>query len=148
MLSIPEYYSQFVDNRVDLTLTPQIPCPFHNEQHGKSFSYSNQRGIWRCFGACKAGGDVFDLHALNFHLKSRQDAVTHLCDLLGVQSELLPTPEIDVREVERAWLVAKACSIATSPSDWEELDLLMSFYPPEMSDILSFIKAREYVRTD
>ena len=62
--SIPQYYKEYVDPKVDLNINTSQPCPFHNEKTGKSFSYSKQLNKWRCFGACHCGGDVIDLHML------------------------------------------------------------------------------------
>ena len=59
--SIPAYYQTYVDPKVNLENTPSIPCTFHNEVSGKSFSYSNTLNVWRCWGACHCGGDVIDL---------------------------------------------------------------------------------------
>ena len=65
LISIPEYFTRFIDRSIDLTKIPKICCPFH-EEDTPSFSYSSEKGLWRCFGACKVGGDVIALHQKNY----------------------------------------------------------------------------------
>lgn len=72
--TIPEYYQRFIDQKVNLLWEPKQCCPFHKEDT-PSFSYSVEKDVWRCFGACKCGGDVVALHRKNYHLKSREDAL-------------------------------------------------------------------------
>ena len=86
--SVPQYFKQYVDSKVDLDVTPSIPCPFHHEVNGKSFTYSKQLGVWRCWGACHCGGNVVDLHKLNYRIKSRAEAEESLCRLLGIKMEV------------------------------------------------------------
>lgn len=51
--------------RVLTGLTPnrsgKIPCPFHDDQVPSLQLYED--GTWYCFGACRAGGSVFDFGA-------------------------------------------------------------------------------------
>ena len=84
LISIPEYFTRFIDRSIDLTKTPKICCPFH-EEDTPSFSYSSEKGLWRCFGACKVGGDVIALHQKNYRLRSRREAEDSLYKLLGLR---------------------------------------------------------------
>ena len=68
LITIPAYFKQFVNSDINLVETPKLRCPFHKEEQGQSFSYSQEKNTWRCFGACKAGGDVIDMHKLNYRL--------------------------------------------------------------------------------
>ena len=42
-ISIPTYWKDYVNSKVDIENEPKQPCPFHNDVHGKSFSYSQER---------------------------------------------------------------------------------------------------------
>mgnify|MGYP006893956025 CR=1 FL=1 len=48
--TIPQYYTQYVDSKVDLSETPYQPCPFHGEVTA-ALSLSN--GKWE-------SGDAFE----------------------------------------------------------------------------------------
>ena len=143
-ITIPEYFKAYVDKSVDLTVTKNIPCPFHNEKEGKSFTYSPDKQVWRCWGACHMGGDVIRLHQLNYHLKSYQDAKVSLYNLLGLQDELKPSFEprkvkINPEYNKRHAIYAKACSLAKTPEQWLELDYIMSKVPYDIEELKTFI---------
>ena len=87
LLSIPEYYKRYINHNVDLSIETKQCCPFHHEDT-PSFSYSPERGTWRCFGACHKGGDVIDLHQLNYKLSNREEAKRSLMDILGIKEEV------------------------------------------------------------
>lgn len=146
--TIPQYFKQYVDANIDLEATPHIACPFHNETSGQSFSYSAERGIWRCFGACHCGGDVIELHRLNFKLKDRDTAEAALCKLLGIKIQhrpLLKPKEIEVDEsdVERRRIYAKALRLAKNPDDWDELDYILSKVPYDVKELEMFCNIRK-----
>lgn len=145
-MTIPEYFKAYVDKSVDLTVTKNIPCPFHNEKEGKSFTYSPEKQIWRCWGACHTGGDVIKLHQLNYHLKSYQDAKVSLYKLLGIQEELKPSfqkPKVRINPVdnERRVLYSMANRIASEGDyhTWLELDYIMSKVPYNTDELKTFI---------
>ena len=145
LISIPEYFTRFIDRSIDLTKTPKICCPFH-EEDTPSFSYSSEKGLWRCFGACKVGGDVIALHQKNYRLRSRREAEDSLYKLLGLRTEGFR------RQVERGVAdehaaaftaaYAKAVMVACTVEDWDELDYIMSQYPPEASRLEAFYNCR------
>lgn len=145
--SIPMYYKQYVDPKVNLDETPSQPCPFHNEVSGKSFSYSRDLGIWRCFGACHCGGDVIDLHKINYRYKSRKEAETALYKLYGIslQEEIsFEKEEVEVNEadVHRRRVYGTALRLATTPDDWEELDYVVSKVPYDVKELETFCATR------
>lgn len=145
--TIPQYFTQYVDSKVNLENTPSIPCPFHNEKSGKSFSYSKQLGIWRCFGACHAGGDVISLHKLNYHIATDEEALKSICRLYGVNPVVEPRREkvslkVDENEVKRRRLLANACQVAKTPDDYVELDYIVSKYPYDAKELQVFCSAR------
>jgi hypothetical protein len=39
------------------------PCPIHNGRNPTQFVVDANKGLWRCFGDCKRGGDVINLVA-------------------------------------------------------------------------------------
>lgn len=148
--SVPQYYKQYVDTTVDLDEMPYQACPFHNETNGRSFSYSKQLGIWRCFGACHCGGNVIDLHKLNYHLKSREEAEKSLCNLYGIEidnsvsfnSEEI---EVDQNRVYRNRVLTCAMNMAHTPEDYVELDYIVSKVPYDVKDLELYCSVRGYL---
>lgn len=140
MISIPEYFKKFIDPSIDLYATPKICCPFHDEDT-PSFSFSVEKGIWRCFGACHTGGDVIALHQKNFHLPNRQTAQKDLLERLGVRNTALILTEHaspDYAQALLASLISKALFLADTIEDWLELDYIMSIYPPNPDQLQAF----------
>ena len=141
--SVPDYFKLYVDRDIDLNNVKSIPCPFHGETHGKSFSYTPVLGKWRCWGACHCGGDVIDLHRLNYRLRTREEAKASLCALLGIRptTELSferVTPTVDAKEVYRNRLYALAVSIAKEPDAWIKLDYILSKAPFDTRELEVF----------
>lgn len=145
LISIPEYFSRFIDPSVDLNKTPKICCPFHDEDT-PSFSYSSEKGIWRCFGACKVGGDVIEMHRKNFRLPSREAAEDSLRKLLGLggirKKPGLTIGKADLNKAQHKSIAAKAALVATTVDDWIELDYIMSQYPPDDDKLTAFYNCR------
>lgn len=145
--TIPQYYKQYVDSKVDLNETPYQPCPFHKEQNGKSFSYSRDLQIWRCFGQCHCGGDVIDLHRLHYGLKSRDEAKINLYRMLKIPMDLAivfePEPiEVDEVDVRRRRVYNLALKLAKTPDDWLDLDYIMSKVPYDLKELETFCTSR------
>ena len=141
--SIPTYYKMYVDPNVNLEITPSQPCPFHDEKTGKSFSYSKQLNIWRCFGQCHCGGDVIDLHKLNYRLKSREEAKKSLFQILGISYKPNLTFEkkeikVDDKDVYRRRVYSLAVSLAKEPEAWLELDYILSKVPYDVKELEVF----------
>ena len=131
--TIPEYYKIFINEKVDLLSDPKQCCPFHYEKT-PSFSYSAEKDVWRCFGACKCGGDVFDLHKKNFKLMSKEEAKKSLKAIFKVyDSDVMQNSVmlISEQEIEQKSLYQKALVYADRPERWAELDQVMSIYPLE-----------------
>jgi len=145
LISIPEYFARYINPSVDLTKEPKICCPFHQEDT-PSFSYSAEKGIWRCFGACKDGGDVIALHRRNFKLKSRREAEESLYKLLGLRTSIQPHKHEAGKADERAVLFkqayAKALMVAQTVEDWVELDYVMGQYPVDVNKLQAFYNCR------
>jgi hypothetical protein len=49
--------------------TGKIHCPFHDDRTASLQLYDD--GTWYCFGACKAGGSIFDFAARVFQLNTK-----------------------------------------------------------------------------
>lgn len=149
IISIPDYWHDYVNSNVDLKREPKQPCPFHHEQHGQSFSYSEDKGYWSCFGACHVlGGDVVRMHMLNYHITSYEKAEESLARLYGIKNEKeltfsKPEVNVDEKEVERRLAIAKASDMAKTPDDWIELDMIMSQYPPDVGKLEMFVNSRK-----
>lgn len=135
IIDIPTYYNKYVDKTVDLNVTKNIPCKFHGEVSGKSFTYSGDKKVWRCWGACHCGGGVVQLHRLNYRLRSDEEALSSLRKILGLREErniTLNKPkqyEPNNAEVEIQSLIAKCNRKAKTVEQQLELDYIMSQYP-------------------
>lgn len=147
LITIPEYFARFIDPAIDLEKTPKICCPFHQEDT-PSFSYSPEKGVWRCFGACKFGGDVIAMHQKHYKIHNRRDAERSLRKLLGyndiekVPSTHLQEGVVNEREAAFKTAYAKAILVARTPDDWDELDYIMSQYPQDVSALEIFYNQR------
>lgn len=146
--TVPEYFKAYVDPTIDLDITHNIPCPFHHEKSGKSFTYSPEKQIWRCWGACHTGGGIIELHQLNYKIRTKEDAKRSLYKLLGMEEELLPKFEkqevhVDETDVKRRVAYAKALKCATTPDDWLKLDYILSQVPYDIGDLNNFIFEKE-----
>lgn len=144
---IPRYFKDYVDPKVDLTLTSSIACPFHNETHGKSFSYKADSGIWRCFGACHTGGDVVDLHRINYGIKTRDEAVKSLYALYHIPYDPLQAlrpakVEPDKKDGDRRRVYAAALQLARDVDSWLELDYVLSKVPFDLAELILFCENR------
>ncbi|MBN1282840.1 MAG: DNA primase [Proteobacteria bacterium] len=73
-------------------------CPFHNEKT-PSFSVSDEKGIYHCFG-CGAGGDCFQF-LMQFDGVGFADAVEQLAAKVGVTIERSADPRQAAQEDER-----------------------------------------------
>ena len=150
--SIPEYYKKYVDHKVDLNSTPHIPCYFHDEQSGKSFSYSPELHKWRCFGRCHCGGNVIDLHRLHYKLKDYEEAKKSLFKLCGIKLEetisfVKEEVEINEKDVYRRRVYSLAVKLARNPDDWLELDYILSKVPYDVKELEVFCTTRGHVIT-
>ena len=144
LMSIPEYYKRFINSTVDLSIDTKQCCPFHKEDT-PSFSYSPERGTWRCFGACHIGGDVIDLHKKNYGLPDRAAAKASLMAILGVKDEVTferPKVEANEQEVENRLVYSKAIGLASTVDAWLELDYIMSFHPVDYDRLRLFCNKR------
>ena len=147
LITIPEYFTRFVDPSIDLNITPKICCPFHKEDT-PSFSYSPEKGVWRCFGACKFGGDVIAMHQKHYGLKNRQEAEKSLRRLLGFKEQKgnvlfkQEKPVVNERELQYKSAYAKAILVAQTPDDWDALDYIMGQHPPDVHLLEAFYNER------
>jgi len=143
--TIPEYYAQYIDASVDLDKTPKQCCPFHKEDT-PSFSYSADKGVWRCFGGCGVGGDVVDLHRFNYGLKSKAEAKKSLMSLYHIEEEIdfnEVQPEVNEVKVEDTALMLRANILANTVERYLELDYIMSKHPINTTDIANLLEKWE-----
>lgn len=137
-LNVPEYLKKYINKNIDLNETPKICCPFHKEDT-PSFSYNPASGRWRCFGACHTGGDVIDMHRINYRIKSRLDAEKSLRSLEGMPAlddkalDLSIEPVIlneDDLELDKIY---NLCLLNANTVDrWISMDYVMSIYPVDV----------------
>lgn len=138
-MTVPQYYKKFINSNVDLESEPKQCCPFHKEKT-PSFSFNASTGTWRCYGSCKTGGDIIELHRMNYKLKNKTEAETSLYMVLGIQVpkakslELLSREPVIINEdnveLDRVY---RLCLIhADNPNRWVEMDYAMSFYPNDI----------------
>ena len=66
-------------------------CPFHNEKT-PSFSVSNEKGLFYCFG-CGVGGNVFTF-LKKYKNISFQEALKTIADYLGIELKTVSNKEI------------------------------------------------------
>lgn len=142
--TIPEYYKKFINKDVDLIVNPKQCCPFHYETI-PSFSFSLNKNVWRCFGACNCGGDVIELHRKNFHMKSRKEAEKSLREIFHVYQSSIVSDEdlniyIDKEKIEFESFYQQACLMADCPDRWLQLDYIMSFYPVELERLKELVE--------
>lgn len=132
-ISIPQYYADYISPTTDLAAEPKQCCPFHKEDT-PSFSYSAERQLWRCFGSCKTGGDVIELHRMNRKLPTREEAIDSLAAILGIKEEDYYSfespaePGLSETRKEMIRLQRLLELRAHTPEQWVELDEAMSFY--------------------
>lgn len=137
--TIPEYYEEYIDNKVDLLSAPKQCCPFHKEDT-PSFSYSAEKGRWRCFGGCKAGGDVVDLHMKNYSISTRKEAEESLDALYGVvRRKKVELSEdlvvVNEEKIENEEIYQKAILMANTVDRQMELIYVMSKIPVDYLEV-------------
>lgn len=149
MISIPDYWHDYVNPNVDLRANPKQPCPFHHEEHGQSFSYKEGENYFSCFGACHViGGDVVSMHMLNYKIKDFDKAEESLARLYNIKLEAeelkfeKEETHVSERDVRFRVAYAQACKLAKTPDDWIVLDYIMSQYPPDVDKLQMFINER------
>lgn len=148
--TIPEYYRERINKNVDLDYNPKQCCPFHKEDT-PSFSYSAEKGKWRCFGSCKCGGDVIDLHKKNYNLQSRAEAKKSLKALYHIieKSEIMKENInflVNEDKIIQETLYQKALSLANNVERWLELDYFMSKTPIDVMELELIVKEWESIK--
>lgn len=145
-ITVPKYFSLYINDKIDLNVEKLILCPFHDD-HKPSFSYKPEIGKWRCWSGPCGGGDVIEMHKVNFKLPDRDTASESLRKLLGIVDKEYDFRDIEVKldmlKVRRLSLETIADKICKGRDDYIELDFLISQRRPvheEISDLEMFIK--------
>lgn len=136
-ITVPQYVTKFINSKINLNETNKICCPFHKEDT-PSFSFNPSTGKWRCFGACKTGGDVIDLHKMNYKISNKTEAEKSLCNLLGINYNkinvikdnepiLLNEESIELDRIYNLCLLNANCI-----ERWLDMDYVMSIYPVDI----------------
>jgi DNA primase len=137
-ITVPQYVTKFINSKINLNETNKICCPFHKEDT-PSFSFNTSTGRWRCFGACKTGGDVIDLHKMNYKIPNKVEAEKSLCNLLGIsynkinvikdnEPVLLNEESIELDRIYNLCLLNANCI-----ERWLDMDYVMSIYPVDIT---------------
>lgn len=147
MPTIPEYYRERINAAVDLISERKQCCPFHKEDT-PSFSYQHDKKRWRCFGACKTGGDVIELHRKNYKLASREEARVSLMSLYGVTEKVeltmnVDTCRVDSNKVEFERLYQLVLLHANIIERWLAMDYAMSKYPVDQQVLKDLLEEWE-----
>lgn len=143
--TVPEYYQEHINSEVNLLETPKQCCPFHQE-NTPSFSYNIETGRWSCFGACHAHGDVVEMHRRFYKLDTKEEALRSLRSMYGVKEvrtlEAVANQEILVSDekVTDDAVFLEACSLATTPDRWIQLDYVMSIYPYDRTRVQKLLE--------
>lgn len=144
--TITQYMKDHVDSSVDWQ-DGNWACPFHKEEHGKSFSIRGD--IWRCFGQCQCGGDVISLHRHNYQLKTNEEAKKSLFYLYHIDAANEVTFKVEPAEpdevlAKRKIVYNKAIRRANTPDLWVELDYILSKVPYDVHELEMFIDRCEH----
>ena len=83
-ITVLDLVSEFVELKKQGRLYKSV-CPFHSEKTA-SFIVDSNKNIWRCFGACSTGGDVFSFMMKKESL-SFLDSLEFLRKKLGISTE-------------------------------------------------------------
>lgn len=144
--TVPEYYSEFINKGVDLTLEPKQCCPFHQE-NTPSFSYNRASGRWSCFGRCHAHGDVIEMHKRWFHYATKEEAEKDLRMRYRLPKESIHEKVLKASEpiyvsddkIQDEAAYVEACALANTPDRWLELDYVMSKHPFDRTGLFELI---------
>lgn len=131
LLPIATYYKTDIDPSVDLdSIVGSIPCKFHGEKHGASFSYSKEKNVCSCFGKCHFTEDVIGLHMRWHKLADRDEAIDSLCSRLNIERgriELVrKKDDVKYYEARKTSLLNQSELLARNIDAILELDYLMS----------------------
>jgi len=143
--TVPEYFQEFINKNVDLTMEPKQCCPFHKEDT-PSFSYDGRTGRWSCFGQCHAHGGVIQMHRRWFHFTSDEEAELDLLARYRVPKKTLKDKILDSKRasmvpqelIDRNVNYTTAVLNAKTPEQWIELDSIMSEFPVNEADLIKF----------
>lgn len=100
-ISIPMMYNDILGFYGDIA-HESVCCPFHGEKT-PSFSYSENLGIWTCFGECSKSGDTIELY--RFYLlkhKGIQLSRTKTVEILMTIEEIKHYLSVDSIELKRS----------------------------------------------
>lgn len=83
-ITVLDLVSEFVELKKQGRLYKSV-CPFHSEKTA-SFIVDSDKNIWRCFGACSTGGDIFSFMMKKENL-SFLDSLEFLRKKLGISTQ-------------------------------------------------------------
>lgn len=96
-IDVYDWYHQYLpDLKVTGSNRAFTPCPFHLETK-PSFCVDLKYGLWRCFGGCNTGGDIFAFYQKMFNV-SFTEAVETIAKQVGVILEVDPEVQKEIEE--------------------------------------------------
>ena len=116
-------------------------CPFHDDKT-PSLVITPAKNLWRCFGACDAGGD-----AIAWVMKREGVSFRHAVELL--KSDYAPDPQSLARAAPAVRsTIAKLPTLATPAEDAELLNEVVGFYHTALKqtpEALAYLERRGLV---
>ena len=113
-------------------------CPFHDDKT-PSLVITPAKNLWRCFGACDAGGDV-----IAWVMKREGVSFRHAAELL--KSDYAPVPSAAPVAIKST--VAKLPTLATPAEDAELLNEVVGYYQTALRqtpEALAYLERRGLV---
>lgn len=92
-ISLEQYWTRMFPNE---QFSTTMKCKLHGEEHGESFSYSKNLGIWSCFGRCHTGGKTVAYHKRYMRLNSPKFSTIDTLNTLRVLFPELGLPDVTI----------------------------------------------------
>lgn len=92
-ISLEHYWTRMFPNE---QFSTTMKCKLHGEEHGESFSYSKNLGIWSCFGRCHTGGKTVAFHKRYMQLSTPKFSTIDTLNTLRILFPELSLPDVTI----------------------------------------------------